>query len=81
MKYRIIAVGLPLLSLGIITGAMWAKEAWGAYWQWDPKETAALLSWIVYAVYMHLHTRNAGAARGRLGQRARLPRSSSATSA
>jgi cytochrome c-type biogenesis protein CcsB len=57
MQYRIIAVGLPLLSLGIITGAMWAKEAWGAYWQWDPKETAALLSWIVYAGYMHLHTR------------------------
>ena len=57
MQYRIIAVGLPLLSLGIITGAMWAKEAWGAYWQWDPKETAALASWIVYAGYMHLHTR------------------------
>jgi cytochrome c-type biogenesis protein CcsB len=57
MQYRIIAVGLPLLSLGIITGAMWANEAWGAYWQWDPKETAALFSWIVYASYMHLHTR------------------------
>jgi cytochrome c-type biogenesis protein CcsB len=57
MQYRIVAVGLPLLSLGIITGAMWAKEAWGAYWQWDPKETAALISWIVYAAYMHLHTR------------------------
>jgi cytochrome c-type biogenesis protein CcsB len=57
MQYRIIAVGLPLLSLGIITGAMWAKEAWGAYWQWDPKETAALTSWIVYAIFMHLHTR------------------------
>jgi cytochrome c-type biogenesis protein CcsB len=57
MQYRIIAVGLPLLSLGIITGAMWAKEAWGAYWQWDPKETAALISWIVYAAYMHMHTR------------------------
>lgn len=58
LQYRIVAVGLPLLSLGIITGAMWAKEAWGAYWQWDPKETAALVSWIVYAAYMHLHTRN-----------------------
>lgn len=57
LTYRVIAVGLPLLSLGIITGAMWAKEAWGAYWQWDPKETAALVSWIVYAAYMHLHTR------------------------
>lgn len=58
MAYRIIAVGLPLLTIGIITGAWWAKEAWGAYWQWDPKETAALVSWIVYAGYMHLHTRN-----------------------
>jgi cytochrome c-type biogenesis protein CcsB len=59
MNYRIVAVGLPLLTIGIMTGAMWANEAWGAYWQWDPKETAALVSWIVYAAYMHLHTRNA----------------------
>ncbi|MDH2909348.1 MAG: cytochrome c biogenesis protein CcsA, partial [Candidatus Eremiobacteraeota bacterium] len=58
LVYRSVAVGLPLLTLGIITGAMWAKEAWGAYWQWDPKETAALFSWIIYAAYMHLHTRN-----------------------
>ncbi len=57
--YRITAIGLPLLTVGIITGAWWAKEAWGAYWQWDPKETAALASWIVYAMYMHLHTRSA----------------------
>lgn len=57
--YRAVAIGLPLISLGIITGAMWAKEAWGAYWQWDPKETAALFSWIIYLAYMHLHTRNA----------------------
>ncbi|MDQ6823656.1 MAG: c-type cytochrome biogenesis protein CcsB [Candidatus Eremiobacteraeota bacterium] len=59
LTYRVIAVGLPLLTLGIITGAMWARESWGAYWQNDPKETAALFSWIVYAIYMHLHTRNA----------------------
>jgi cytochrome c-type biogenesis protein CcsB len=59
MMYRVVAIGLPLLTVGIITGALWAKEAWGAYWQWDPKETAALLSWIVYMSYMHLHTRNA----------------------
>ena len=59
MIYRVVGVGLPLLTIGIITGAMWAKESWGAYWQWDPKETAALVSWIVYASYMHLHTRNA----------------------
>jgi len=58
LTYRIVSVGLPLLTVGIITGAWWAKEAWGAYWQWDPKETAALVSWTVYALYMHLHTRN-----------------------
>ncbi|GAC1391086.1 MAG: c-type cytochrome biogenesis protein CcsB [Vulcanimicrobiaceae bacterium] len=58
LVYRIVAVGLPLLTLGIITGAWWAKEAWGAYWQFDPKETAALTSWIVSAIYMHLHTRS-----------------------
>jgi len=58
LTYRVVAVGLPLLTLGVITGAWWAKEAWGAYWQWDPKETAALVSWTVYAMYMHLHTRN-----------------------
>ena len=58
LTYRIVAVGLPLLTVGIITGAWWAKEAWGAYWQWDPKETAALASWTIYALYMHLHTRN-----------------------
>jgi cytochrome c-type biogenesis protein CcsB len=56
--YRAVAIGLPLISVGIITGAMWAKEAWGAYWQWDPKETAALFSWIIYLAYMHLHTRH-----------------------
>ena len=58
LTYRIIAIGLVLLSVGIITGAMWANEAWGAYWSWDPKETAALLSWILYASFMHLHTRS-----------------------
>ncbi len=59
ITYRAVAIGLPLISVGIITGAMWAKEAWGAYWQWDPKETAALFSWIIYLAYMHLHTRHA----------------------
>jgi cytochrome c-type biogenesis protein CcsB len=58
LVYRAVSVGLPLLTLGVITGAAWAHEAWGAYWQWDPKETAALASWILYAAYMHLHTRN-----------------------
>ncbi len=59
VTYRVIALGTLLLGVGIATGAAWAKEAWGAYWQWDPKETAALASWIVYLGYLHLHTRRA----------------------
>jgi len=59
LTYRIVALGALLLGVGIVTGAAWAKEAWGAYWQWDPKETAALTSWILYLAYLHLHTRRA----------------------
>lgn len=59
VTYRVTAAGVVLLAVGIVTGAMWAKEAWGAYWQWDPKETAALASWILYLGYMHLHSRRA----------------------
>ncbi len=57
ISYRIIAVGEILLTAGIILGALWAHVAWGSYWQWDPKETAALASWLIYASYLHLHTR------------------------
>ena len=73
ITYRIVAIGLPLLSLGIITGAMWANEAWGAYWQWDPKETAALLSWIIYAVvHASAHAQRVARRRDALGERRRL---------
>ncbi|MGD9817169.1 MAG: c-type cytochrome biogenesis protein CcsB [Desulfomonilaceae bacterium] len=51
--YRSILVGFPLLSVGIITGAAWADHAWGAYWSWDPKETWSLITWLVYAVFLH----------------------------
>lgn len=57
ISYRIIAVGEILLTVGIILGGVWAHVAWGSYWQWDPKETAALASWLIYASYLHLHTR------------------------
>ena len=57
VSYRVIAVGEILLTAGIILGGVWAHAAWGSYWQWDPKETAALASWIIYAAYLHLHTR------------------------
>lgn len=52
--YRSIAVGFPLLTIGIITGALWANHAWGTYWSWDPKESMALVTWIGYAAYIHL---------------------------
>ena len=53
VNYKSIAVGFPLLSLGIITGAAWANYAWGTYWSWDPKETWSLITWFVYAAYLH----------------------------
>jgi len=52
-SYRMIAVGFPMLSLGIITGAAWANSAWGTYWSWDPKETWSLIVWLIYAAYLH----------------------------
>lgn len=52
-SYRIIAVGFPMLTLGIITGAAWADSAWGSYWSWDPKETWSLIVWFIYAGYLH----------------------------
>ncbi|MBU0674837.1 MAG: c-type cytochrome biogenesis protein CcsB [Proteobacteria bacterium] len=48
-----LAVGFPLMTLGIITGSIWAKQAWGAYWQWDPKETWSLITWFIYAAILH----------------------------
>jgi ABC-type transport system involved in cytochrome c biogenesis permease subunit len=53
INYRSIIVGFPLLSAGILTGAVWAHYAWGSYWSWDPKETWSLITWIIYALYLH----------------------------
>jgi cytochrome c-type biogenesis protein CcsB len=53
--YWSVLVGFPLLTLGIALGAYWANSAWGRYWGWDPKETAALFTWLVYAGYLHAH--------------------------
>jgi cytochrome c-type biogenesis protein CcsB len=53
LSYRTISFGFPLLTIGIIAGAVWANEAWGAYWSWDPKETWALITWLVFASYLH----------------------------
>nr|YP_010386050.1 cytochrome c biogenesis protein [Cosmarium blyttii]UPO65120.1 cytochrome c biogenesis protein [Cosmarium blyttii] len=52
-SYRIIGIGFPLLTLGILSGAVWANEAWGSYWNWDPKETWALITWVIFAIYLH----------------------------
>lgn len=52
-SYRTIGLGFPILTMGIISGAVWANEAWGSYWSWDPKETWALITWLIFAVYLH----------------------------
>jgi len=54
LPWRLVHAGLPLLTFGLLMGAVWAKEAWGHYWAWDPKETWALLTWIVYVALVHL---------------------------
>jgi cytochrome c-type biogenesis protein CcsB len=53
INYKSIVIGFPMLSLGIITGAAWANYAWGSYWSWDPKETWSLITWFVYAAFLH----------------------------
>lgn len=53
--YRIVGAGFVMLSLSIVLGAIWAEQAWGSYWSWDPKEDWALITWIIYALYLHLH--------------------------
>ncbi len=53
LSYRTITVGFLLLTVGLVSGAVWANEAWGSWWSWDPKETWALICWLVYAAYLH----------------------------
>jgi len=53
LSYRILGIGFPLLTIGILSGAVWANEAWGSYWSWDPKETWAFITWLVFAIYLH----------------------------
>lgn len=54
LNYQIIVIGFILLTLGIITGAVWGQTAWGRYWGWDPKETWSFITWVVYAILIHL---------------------------
>ncbi len=53
LSYRTLGFGFPLLTIGILSGAVWANEAWGSYWSWDPKETWAFITWIIFAIYFH----------------------------
>lgn len=53
LSYRSVVVAFPLMTIVIVTGAVWAQTAWGRYWGWDPKETASLVTWFVYAIYLH----------------------------
>lgn len=57
ISYRSVALGLLFLTFTILTGAIWAERAWGSYWSWDPKETWSLVTWIIYATYLHLRIR------------------------
>ena len=57
LAYRLVALGFLLLTVTILTGAIWAEQAWSAFWTWDPKEVWALITWIIYAVYLHLRLR------------------------
>jgi ABC-type transport system involved in cytochrome c biogenesis permease subunit len=50
---NLVYVGLSFLTIGMLFGALWAKEAWGHYWSWDPKETWAAITWLAYLVYVH----------------------------
>jgi cytochrome c-type biogenesis protein CcsB len=51
--WRAVGIGFPLLSLSMLSGAIWAQDTWGNYWNWDPKETWALITWLVYLTYLH----------------------------
>lgn len=60
---RAVWIGLSFLTMGLLFGALWAKEAWGHYWTWDPKETWAFLTWAIYLGYLHIRLRHAQAGR------------------
>lgn len=67
LNYRAIMAGFPLLTIGIVTGAVWADYAWGTYWSWDPKETWSLIVWFIYAAFLH-----ARITRGWVGRRSAI---------
>ncbi|MCR5088395.1 MAG: c-type cytochrome biogenesis protein CcsB [Oscillospiraceae bacterium] len=58
LSYRLVAFGFLFLTIVILSGAIWAEQAWSAFWTWDPKEVWALITWIIYAVYLHMRLRS-----------------------
>jgi len=54
ISYRAVSLGFLFLTFVMVTGAIWAERAWGSYWSWDPKETWSLITWLIYALYLHL---------------------------
>jgi cytochrome c-type biogenesis protein CcsB len=56
LSHQLVLFGFPLLTFGIVSGAAWAEQAWGRYWSWGPKETWSLITWVVYALYLHSMT-------------------------
>jgi len=56
LNYQMVVIGFLMLTLGIITGSVWAHSAWGSYWSWDPKETWSLITWLIYASVLHSRT-------------------------
>lgn len=54
ISYKVIFIGMPCLTIMLVTGAIWAEYSWGSYWSWDPKETWSLITWFIYAAYLHL---------------------------
>ena len=63
VAYRAVIIGFPIFATLIILGSWWASIAWGRYWGWDPKETAALVTWLIYAVYLHARSQRGWAGR------------------
>ena len=57
ISYRSVCLGLLFLTFTFVSGAIWAEQAWGSYWSWDPKETWSLVTWLIYAIYLHLRIR------------------------
>jgi ABC-type transport system involved in cytochrome c biogenesis permease subunit len=64
ISYKMILFGFLFLTLGIVSGSVWANSAWGSYWSWDPKETWSLITWFIYATYLHIRLRRGWKGKG-----------------